>query len=85
MYPPPFRKEWGRGRLARGFSQVQQFLSSSASGGLVDYVAGCGLVVRRQLSLLRVLSQLACSSSFKLPSCHDELLALGSGEVRLSI
>jgi hypothetical protein len=34
MYPPPFRKEWGRGRLARGFSQVQQLLSSSASGGV---------------------------------------------------
>jgi hypothetical protein len=43
MYPQPFQKEWGR--LARGFSQVQHLLSS-ASGGLVDYVAGCGLVLR---------------------------------------
>jgi hypothetical protein len=40
MYPQPFQKEWVR--LARGFSQVQQLLSSSASGEFGDYVAGCG-------------------------------------------
>jgi hypothetical protein len=44
MYPQPFQKEWLR--LARGFSQIQQLVSLSTSGGLVDYVAGCGLVLR---------------------------------------